>query len=69
MTHRVLRGMPLAVLEAMAAGRPVITSRIGALESIITPEHDGVPVPPADAQALAAVNRPLGPVPSLRRCT
>ncbi len=46
-------GLPLAVLEAMAAGRPVIASRIPGIQEIITEGADGVLFEPGDAAALA----------------
>ncbi len=51
-------GMPLALLEAMACGRAVIASRVGAIESVIVDNITGLLVPPADPLALArAVDR------------
>jgi glycosyltransferase involved in cell wall biosynthesis len=47
-------GLPLAVLEAAAAGRPLAASAVGGTPEIITPEVHGLLVPPADAAALAA---------------
>src|SRR5581483_5940267 len=45
---------PLVLLQAMACGRPVIASRIGAVPEVVErPEH-GVLVDPRDADALAA---------------
>lgn len=41
------------VVEGMAAGLPVIASAAGGPLEIITPEHDGMLVPPDDADALA----------------
>jgi mannosyltransferase len=44
-------GFGLTPLEAMACGVPVVASRVGAFESLLTPET-GTLVPPDDATAL-----------------
>ncbi len=44
-------GFGLTPLEAMACGVPVVASRVGAFESLVTPET-GTLVPPDDAAAL-----------------
>ena len=46
-------GMPNAVLEAMAARRPVVATRTGGLPELVSDGETGVLVPPADPQALA----------------
>jgi glycosyltransferase involved in cell wall biosynthesis len=46
-------GFGLAALEAMAAGRPVIASRIASLPEVVGDGETGVLVPPDDAHALA----------------
>lgn len=45
--------MPYIVLEAVAAGKPVISTRVGGIPEILGPDFAGF-VPPADAEALAA---------------
>lgn len=52
-------GMPNAVLEAMAAERPVVATRVGGLAEIIRDGETGVLVPAGDAQALAAATLAL----------
>lgn len=42
----------LVCLEAMAFGKPVIASEIGALPEVVIDRHTGFLVPPADVQAL-----------------
>ena len=44
----------LTALEAMAAGRPVVASRVGALADLVVQGETGRLIPPADASALAA---------------
>jgi glycosyltransferase involved in cell wall biosynthesis len=53
-----LEGFPLVLLEAWAAGRPVLASRIGALDELISDGQDGWLVPHGDphAWALAIAN-------------
>ena len=58
-------GTPNAVIEAMAAGLPVITTEVGGLPDLVTPET-GILVPPGDATALAAAMRRLASDPALR---
>lgn len=49
----LLEGTPMALLEAMAAGVPMIASETGGIPRIITNGYNGVLVKPADSQALA----------------
>jgi glycosyltransferase involved in cell wall biosynthesis len=46
-------GLPNAVLEYMAAGRPIVATRVGAVPEIIDDGIHGLLVPPNDAPALA----------------
>jgi glycosyltransferase involved in cell wall biosynthesis len=46
-------GLGLALLEAMAAGVPVIASNVGGMSEVVVHGETGVLVPPAQPQALA----------------
>ena len=57
-------GLPLVVLEAMAAGLPVVASRIGGVVEALGPEHPWL-VPPGDRRTLAsALSDALGDGPA-----
>jgi glycosyltransferase involved in cell wall biosynthesis len=56
----------LAVLEAMAAGVPVVASRAGGIPEMIEHARDGILVEPGDASALAAALADVLADPSLR---
>ncbi len=49
-------GTPIALLEAMAAGVPVVATRVGGVPDVVGPE-DALLVPPDDPVALAAAVR------------
>lgn len=52
-------GMGRALIEAMAAGLPVIASHVGGIPAVIRHERTGLLVPPGDANALAVALRRL----------
>jgi glycosyltransferase involved in cell wall biosynthesis len=57
---------PLKVYEYMAAGRAVVASRVGQLESLIQHDVTGLLCPPGDVAALAAALERLRRAPELR---
>lgn len=46
-------GIPMALLEAMALGRPVVATAVGGVPEIVTHSSNGLLVKPGDEQALA----------------
>ena len=50
-------GMGRALIEAMAAGLPVIASRVGGIPAVISHEQTGLLVPAGNAAALAEALR------------
>lgn len=46
-------GTPMALLEAMAHGLPVIATSVGGVPAVLTNGEDGLLVPPADADRLS----------------
>jgi colanic acid/amylovoran biosynthesis glycosyltransferase len=47
-------GIPVAILEAMARGVPVVTTAVGGISELITDGQTGLLVPPTDPDAMAA---------------
>jgi glycosyltransferase involved in cell wall biosynthesis len=53
-------GMPNAVMEAMALGRPVVATSVNGVAELMVDGETGIVVPPRDAEALAeAIDRLL----------
>jgi glycosyltransferase involved in cell wall biosynthesis len=59
-------GFPLAILEAMRAGLPVVASDVGGVREAVIPECTGLLVPRGDQVALRAALRRLLVFPALR---
>lgn len=59
-------GMPMTILEAMAAGVPVVATRVGAAADVIDDGRTGLLVDPGDVPALTAAVRALLADPSRR---
>ncbi len=62
----VIEGLPLALGEAMALGKPVVATRINAVPEAIEHDQNGLLVEPLDATALAAAVARLVAAPELR---
>ncbi len=50
-------GMPIALLEALAYGLPVVATRVGAVPEVITDRRQGLLVPPRRPEVLAQAMR------------
>ena len=60
-------GMGRVIIEAMAAGLPVVASRTGGVPDLVTDGQNGFLVPPGDAAALGRAILTLADRPDLRR--
>ena len=49
----VKEGLPYAVLEAMAAGLPIVATRVGGIPEVVADRRSALLVPPADSRALS----------------
>jgi len=59
-------GLPNVVLEALASGRPVVASTVGAITSVVINRENGLLFRPGDSSALATALTSLADQPTLR---
>jgi glycosyltransferase involved in cell wall biosynthesis len=59
-------GLPVSIMEAMAAGLPVVATAVGGVPEAVVDGETGLLVPPRDASALAAALLQLARDPDLR---
>lgn len=62
----ILEGQPLALIEAMAHGCPIVTTTVGGIPELIQDRVNGLLCPPGDAAALAEAIRVMIDDPALR---
>jgi glycosyltransferase involved in cell wall biosynthesis len=61
------KGCPIALLEAMGAGLPVVVTAVGSIPEVIQPGVNGLVVPPRDPDTLEVALRALIDDPALRK--
>ncbi len=59
-------GLPVAIMEAFAAGLPVVATRVGGVPQQVRDDREGFVVPPGDPDALAAALVMVAQDPELR---
>jgi glycosyltransferase involved in cell wall biosynthesis len=60
-------GVPMAMLEAMAAGKAIVVTPVGGIPEVIKDRENGLLVPPGDPHALAQALREILEDSSLRK--
>lgn len=60
-------GLPTALTEAAACGRPIVTCDVPGCREVVIDGENGILVPPRDAEALASAIARLAADPALRR--
>ena len=65
--HSLVESMPMCVLEAMAARKPVIATRVGDVPKVILSEQTGLLIEPGDINRLAQAMARLINDPDLAR--
>lgn len=61
----LIEGLPIALIEAMGTGLPVIASAVGGVPEVVRQDVNGILVPPGDPAAIAAALRRLAGDPDL----
>lgn len=59
-------GLPKSLLEAVACGKPIVTTDVPGCREVVNANENGLLVPPRDAQALAIALKKLVEYPELR---
>jgi glycosyltransferase involved in cell wall biosynthesis len=62
----IYEGLPMALLEGMAAARPFVSTMVGGVTGVIVDELTGLLVPPSDPEAIASACLRLMANPDLR---
>ncbi|HEY2371349.1 MAG TPA: glycosyltransferase [Gaiellaceae bacterium] len=63
----LFEGTPLALLEAMAAKKPIVATAIAGVEELVTANESALLVAPGDPDALAAASQRIVAEPELRQ--